>query len=82
LEKILFLKSVTHFLLRYVAYLIKKLIQKKTLLNVCIGLAAAPVGSRVARFVLVQHTKWVKIYQITIIFTKWPQEIPKGRKVD
>jgi hypothetical protein len=35
--------------------------------------------SRVARFFLLQHTK---IYQITIKYTKWPQHIPSGRKID
>jgi hypothetical protein len=45
---------------------------------------------RVARFVLVQHTKTGKIYQITIkytkwplpIYAKWPQNIPNSRKND
>jgi hypothetical protein len=39
------------------------------------------VGLRVARFFLVQHTKTVKIYQITTIYTKWPQTIPIGHKL-
>jgi uncharacterized protein YwbE len=39
---------------------------------------------RVARIVLLQHTKTGKIYQITIekYATKWPQDIPNGRKID
>jgi hypothetical protein len=38
--------------------------------------------SRVARFILVQHTKKSKIYQIIMKNTKWPQNIPHGRKIE
>jgi hypothetical protein len=38
----------------------------------------SPSG-RVARFFLVQHTKMGNIYQITISYTNWPQNIPDGR---
>jgi hypothetical protein len=37
---------------------------------------------RVARFILVQHTKTGKIYQITIKYTQCPQNIPNGSKID
>jgi hypothetical protein len=37
---------------------------------------------RIARFFSVQHTKTGKIYQITRKHTKWPQNIPDGRKID
>jgi hypothetical protein len=40
------------------------------------------VHDRVARFFLVQHTKTGKIYQKTIQYTKQPQNIPNGRKID
>jgi hypothetical protein len=30
---------------------------------------------------LVQHTKAGKTYQITIKYTKWPENIPNGRKI-
>jgi hypothetical protein len=38
--------------------------------------------TRFARFFLVQHTKTGNIYQITIKYTKWPPNIPTGRKID
>jgi hypothetical protein len=54
--------------------------------------ARAIPRTRVARFTLVQHTKTGKIYQMTIkrsnvhkiyqIYTKWPQNIPNGGKID
>jgi hypothetical protein len=28
-----------------------------------------------------KHTKWGKIYQTAINYTKWPQNIPKGHKM-
>jgi hypothetical protein len=31
---------------------------------------------------MVQHTKTGKIYQITIKYTKWPQNIPTNHKID
>jgi hypothetical protein len=37
---------------------------------------------RFARFLLVQHTKTGKTYQMTIKYTKWSQNIPNGRKID
>jgi hypothetical protein len=36
---------------------------------------------RVARFVLVQHTKMEKIYQMVTKYTKWSQNIPNGDKI-
>jgi hypothetical protein len=38
--------------------------------------------SRVARFFLVERTKKGKIYQITIKYTKWPQNIPNVHNID
>jgi hypothetical protein len=37
---------------------------------------------RVARFSLYNIPKRRKIYQITIKYTKWPQDIPNGHKID
>jgi hypothetical protein len=37
--------------------------------------------TRVARYLLVKHTKIGKIYKITIKNTKWPQNIPNGHKI-
>jgi hypothetical protein len=39
-------------------------------------------GDRVARFLLVQHTKTGKIWQITIKYTKLPQNMPNRCKID
>jgi hypothetical protein len=36
---------------------------------------------RVARFILIKHTKNGKIYQMTITYIKWPCNIPKYTKV-
>jgi hypothetical protein len=44
--------------------------------------ALTMVSNRVARFFLAQHTKTGKIYQMTIKYTKWPQKIPNGCKID
>jgi hypothetical protein len=40
------------------------------------------ICDRVAIFFLVQYTKTGKKYQITRIYTKRPQNIPNGRKID
>jgi hypothetical protein len=40
------------------------------------------LGRRVARSFLGQHTKTVKIHQMTIKYARWPQNIPNGRKID
>jgi hypothetical protein len=40
------------------------------------------LAARVARFFLVKLTKTGKFYQITLKYSKWPQNIPKGRKID
>jgi hypothetical protein len=37
---------------------------------------------RVARFLSVQNTKTGKIYQMTLKYTKWPQKMPNGHKID
>jgi hypothetical protein len=42
----------------------------------------SPVSSRVTRFFLIQPTKKGKIYQMATKYTKWPQNIPNGRKID
>jgi hypothetical protein len=39
------------------------------------------IETRDARFFVVQHTKTGKMYQITIRYTKWPQNIPNGYKM-
>jgi hypothetical protein len=38
--------------------------------------------SSVARFLLVPRTKTGKIFQMTIKYIKWSQNIPNGRKID
>jgi hypothetical protein len=39
------------------------------------------LDNRVARFLLVQHTKTVKIYQMSTKCTKCPDNLPIGRKI-
>jgi hypothetical protein len=36
---------------------------------------------RVAIFFVIHHSNTVKIYQITIKYTKWPKNIPNGRNI-
>jgi hypothetical protein len=42
----------------------------------------AGLDTRVARFFVVHCTKTGKIYQITMKYTKWTQNIPNGCKID
>jgi hypothetical protein len=38
--------------------------------------------ARVARFLMLQYTKTGKIYQITIKYSKWSQNIPNDHNID
>jgi hypothetical protein len=40
------------------------------------------LSTGVARFFLVQHTKMVKKYKITIKYVTWPQNKQNSRKID